>query len=415
VKIIGVIAEYNPFHNGHYYHLKKIKEEYKPDAVIITMSGNFVQRGEPAIFDKWSRTEMALKGGADIVIELPTVFATSTAEVFAEAAVNLLGEIKIVNYLSFGVEEKREKELKKIAEILMQEPERFKELLKINLKKGLSFPSAREAALIEFLKKDIPEDELSILLKKPNFILGIEYCKALLKNKYPIEILPVLRKGSDYHETELKPLPSATAVRRFLKDNGSEVDVINRKELKDSLPYFTLEVIKRELEMKKGPIFFEDFEEIIFALLLKMSHDDLTSFFDVKEGLDKRIVKALKKSKNLQELIENIKTKRFPETRIRRILIQILLGITKKDLNNRKPQYIRILGCSKKGFAYLKEIEKKTDLPIITKAKDFSKIKGESRKIVEKDILASDIYSLVRPSKDQRIFGLDYYNKIIIS
>ncbi|KYO66767.1 nucleotidyltransferase [Thermovenabulum gondwanense] len=414
MKIIGIVAEYNPFHNGHYYHLNKIKEEFNPDAIIIAMSGNFVQRGEPAIFDKWARTYMALKGGADMVVELPVIFSASTAEIFAEGAINLLGEMKIVNYLSFGVEEKKEKELIKIAEILTNEPPPFKQELKSNLKKGLSFPSAREAALIELLKDEFPKNDLSILLKKPNFILGIEYCKAILKNGYTIDILPVLRKGSSYHELEIKPIPSATAVRRFLKENPNIQNIDENQELKNSLPYFTLDIIKNEIELKRGPVFFEDFEEIIFATLLKMSREDFNLYFDVKEGLDRRIQKAVKKSKNILELIDNIKTKRYPETRIRRILTQILLNITKNDLKYRKPNYIRILGFSKKGFSLIKEIEKSSSLPIVISAKDINKLKDEQKKQIEKDILASDIYSLARPSKEQRIFGLDYFKKPII-
>ncbi|TYP59980.1 nucleotidyltransferase [Thermosediminibacter litoriperuensis] len=414
MKIVGVIAEYNPFHSGHMYHLSKIRSEFNPDAILCAMSGNFVQRGEPAVFDKWVRAEMALGGGADLVMEIPACFAASTAEVFAEASVKLLNSTGLVNYLSFGIEECRIEELNLIGKLFAEEPPLLKASIKKFLKKGLSFPAAREKAALELLSSQIPDGKLQLLphlLRKPNFILAVEYVKAIKKLGVDMEILPVLRKGAGYHEKGLqREFPSASAIRCFLRETRDK-EALNL--LASALPTHCIEIIKREIESGNGPVFFEDFELLILGILRRSSEEDLSLIFDIKEGLENRIKRAAKKASSLAELIEEIKSKRYPETRIQRILIHILLNIERELVSSRAPLYIRVLGFSQKGSEILRKIKEKTSLPVITRTAEYKNLKNLARRMFEIDLLASDIYSLAKPSRDKRQGGMDFYKKII--
>ena len=416
MKIVGVIAEYNPFHKGHLYHLNKIRSDFKPDGIICAMSGNFVQRGEPAIFDKWARTKMALGGGADLVFEIPTCFASSTAEVFAEASVKLLNSTGLVNYLSFGIEEYKIEELYIISELLSQEPASFKSSIKNHLKEGLSFPSAREKALIELLSGRIPENKLkhiSDLLKKPNFILAVEYVKAIKRYNMNIEILPIKREGAGYHEKDFnKKYPSASAIREFLK-RSPDVEIYDF--LSSAVPGHCVEIIKSEIDKGKGPVFLENFELLLLGILRRSFKEELSSFFDITEGLENRIKQAAKKASSLHELIGEIKSKRYPETRIQRILIHILLNIEKELVLSKTPLYLRVLGFSQRGLEILREIKKQSKLPIITRAAEHKKLPGTARRMFEVDLLASDIYSLALPFKNNRQGGRDFKMEVIRS
>jgi predicted nucleotidyltransferase len=341
LNVVGVIAEYNPFHKGHLYHLNTVRDVLKPDGIIVILSGNFVQRGEPAIFDKWSRAEMALRGGADLVIELPVCFSTATAEIFAESAVKLLSQSQIVNTLSFGIEEYHEKELFYLGKLLSEEPALFKSVIKEYVKKGLSFPSAREKAVIKYINaksENLNVQLISNLLRKPNFILAVEYIKAVNKLGANFSIFPVLRKGKGYHDKELtQQYASASGIRQALFYDGLDVndDIIR------NLPDTTLQIIKREIEHERIPVFLHDFENILLYTLRRMQPFDLKAYFDVEEGLENRIKKAAQVSDNLEQLISQIISKRYPETRIQRILIHILLNIPKEMIPCRK----RFNGC----------------------------------------------------------------------
>ncbi|GLI19600.1 hypothetical protein TSYNTROPHJE_14130 [Tepidanaerobacter syntrophicus] len=264
MNVVGIVSEYNPFHNGHLYQLDMIKKSLRPDAIITVMSGNFVQRGQPAVFDKWARAEMALAQGIDLVIELPVCFSTATAEIFAESAVRLLQSCKIVNTLSFGVEDCDTKKLVQLGETLSAEPKLFKQFINEYLKSGLSFPAAREKALIKYalaedLNLDI--DSASMLLKKPNYILAIEYIKAINKLRADFSIFPVARKGSDYNNKSLTgKYSSASAIREAL----SKETAFLTSEIAESLPVSTVEIIEREIKSGRSPVFLSDFEDIIF-------------------------------------------------------------------------------------------------------------------------------------------------------
>lgn len=397
--ILGIIVEYNPFHNGHLYHLQTSKKLTKCDYTIAVMSGNFVQRGEPAIVDKWKRTMMALKAGVDLVIELPVVYATSTAENFAYGAVKLLDSLKIVDYISFGSEKGDLNELTKIAEILLEEPIYYRKALKEYLKSGITFAKARELAL----QKVINNNEIEKILQTSNNILAIEYLKSLKKIGSSIAPFTIKRKGSLYTSLELKEeFASASSIRKHIFEKGLE-------GLEKYIPDFTKEILQSSFVKKQGPISLEEFSNILIYLL--RNHIPLNHIFDVSEGLENKIYKASYKTNNVEELIKLVKSKRYTESRIRHILIHLLLNIDKqifKEFDG--PNYIRVLGFNEKGKEMLREIKKKSPLPIITKVSQY-KIKLSNTKMFEKDLFATDVYTLAY--KNSSIAGLDFIHPLI--
>jgi predicted nucleotidyltransferase len=397
--ILGIIVEYNPFHNGHLYHLQTSKKLTKCDYTIAVMSGNFVQRGEPAIVDKWKRTEIALRAGIDLVIELPVVYATSTAENFAYGAVKLLDSLKIVDCISFGSEKGDLNELTKIAEMLLEEPIYYRKALKEYLKIGITFAKARELAL----QKVINNNEIEKILQTSNNILAIEYLKALKKIGSSIIPFTIKRRGSLYTSLELKEeFASASSIRKHIFEKGLE-------GLEKYIPDFTKEILQNSFEKKQGPISLEEFSNILIYLL--RNHIPLNHIFDVSEGLENKIYKASYKTNNVEELIKLVKSKRYTESRIRHILIHLLLNIDKqifKEFDG--PNYIRVLGFNEKGKEMLREIKKKSTLPIITKVSQY-KIKLSNTKMFEKDLFATDVYTLAY--KNSSIAGLDFIHPLI--
>lgn len=418
MNIIGVIAEYNPFHNGHKYLLDSIKSKFNPDGIICIMSGNFVQRGEPAVFSKWARTKMALNAGADLVLELPTCFATSTAEIFAESAISLFEQTKVVKSISFGVEADCRKELLFLSKILCDEPILFKKNLKTYLQHGISFAAAREKAIIKYLentKSPLSHHKLSDLLKRPNFILALEYTKAINKLDSDINILPILRKGSAHDEKNVNTkFPSATAIRAVLKTlEHKKYDKLIFEKISKGIPLWCQNIIYNEIKSGRGPVFLHDIEPYILYILRRIPTFEIAKFFDVKEGLQNRIKRAAITSTNIDELIENIKSKRHPEAKIRRILLHILLNIDKEIVLQRKPLYIRVLGLTPNGGKIIKTIKKQSKIPIITRAASYKSLKGKARSMFEIDLLSSDIYALFFTNPKNRQGAQDFTNSVI--
>ncbi|WP_296971178.1 nucleotidyltransferase [Tepidanaerobacter sp. EBM-38] len=413
MNIVGIIAEYNPFHNGHLYQLSNVRKVLKPDGIIVIMSGNFVQRGEPAVFSKWARAEMALREGADLVIELPVCFSTATAEIFAESAVKLLLQSQVVNTLSFGIERYCEKELFYLGKLLSEEPDLFKQFMNDYLKKGLSFPAAREKAVIKYIMvKNINLDTqlISDLLKKPNYILAVEYVKAINKLKAEFSIFPVLRQGHDYHDKELtQQYASASAIRQELFYRRQDFS----NELVKNLPDSALQIIKKEIEDGRTPVFLQDFETILLYALRCMSAYELKTYFDVAEGLENRIKKAAQACGTLEQLISQIKSKRYPVTRIQRILMHILLNIPKEIVEIRTPQYLRVLGFTRKGALILKKMNSKATVPVITRASEYKNLNQSAKIMFEKDLLSSDVYSLAYKNAALRNGGSDFRRSVI--
>ncbi|AZT91651.1 nucleotidyltransferase [Caldicellulosiruptor changbaiensis] len=376
MKVAGIVVEYNPFHNGHLYHLQKTKEITGADVVVAVMSGNFIQRGEPAIVNKWARTKMALLNGVDVVFELPFAYACNSAEVFAYGAISILNSLG-VDWLVFGSEAGDISLLKKIAMHLAFEEDEFKKYLKIYLKEGHSFPKARELAL-----KRVSKEDIEFL---PNNILGVEYIKWILRTNSKIEPLTIKRVGSLYNDPNLGSgsFCSATAIRQ---------NINNLELIKDKMPPFSYQVLMEEIESGRGPVSLNDFFEFFLyrAIVYK---DFLKEQFDVKEGLENRFYKHIFSSSSLEDLLSKVKTKRYTLTRLQRIFIHCLVDskVNQKTLLSTKP-YIRVLGFNSRGKGYLNSIKEK--LKYITKLDSYIMKNPEYNSLLELEIRASQIHAL---------------------
>lgn len=410
MNICGIIAEYNPFHNGHAYHIEQTKKETNCDAVVVIMSGNFIQRGVPALFDKWTRTKMALQGGADLVIELPMFYATSSAEYFAQGSIGLLDGLGVVSNVSFGANTNDLDALKRIANVLYLEPENYKKLLHSELKKGTSYPIARSNALKNFLKKEYNAKYIADILLDPNNILAIEYLKALLYSNSQIKPVLIERKGTTYNSTNIVDnMCSATAIRNLLEKN-------ELKTVENVVPDEVFKMINQEIVNGRAPMFLSNYEKEILYTLRKTSTADLANIADVSEGLENLLKKASNDGMELENVIDIVKTKRYTRTRIQRILLHTLLDVRKTDVEDYKhnPQYIRVLGFTKNGEKVLSQIGNLSNLPVVTSVSKFLKNANEtSKKMMEKDIMASNIYTLGYQIPKYRTVNTDYTTPIV--
>lgn len=405
MKVVGLITEYNPFHNGHKYHLERSKELTNASHSIAIMSGNFLQRGEPALLDKWERAKAAVKEGVDLVIELPAIFSCNSAEFFAFGSVNLLNELNIVDYICFGSEDGELKNIDLISELLVNEPLEFKIILKKFLDKGYTFPASRQEAINEYLDNNLGKDNF---LSSPNNILGIEYLKALKLLKSEIIPLTIKRIKADYNSTEIKSeICSATAIRNLLEQEQK-----NFQAIKNVVPSLSYEIIENAIKEGKGPVFIRDLEQIILYRLRLLSKKELSAIHDVNEGIENRLKKGAMISTSYNELIEYLKTKRYTLTRLQRILMKTILGINKDDVGilakNLGPKYIRVLGFTDKGAELLKKIKKVSELPIITNLKRFESQNEYAKRMIEIDTISTDIYTLLYKNSKLSKGGLDY-------
>ena len=386
--ILGIISEYNPFHNGHLLHLQDSKKLTHTDFTIAVMSGNFVQRGDTSIVDKWTKTEMALKAGVDLVIELPTLYAISSAENFAEGAIKILNGLGVVDYVSFGSEIGEISPLNDVAQVLYKEPKEFSALIANQLRSGLSYPKARELAIQMYFGSS---QKYTDILQNPNNILGIEYLKALKKYKSPIRPITLKRKYSDYNSADVKSgIASATAIRTMLQNN---------KNVHYVVPYETYELL--EDKKKSGQIIpsLSIFSKEIMYSLRKMTLSEIASLPDVSEGLENKIKTAVNTSNNLEELISKIKSKRYTQSRIQRILLYALLNISEKDMNMSRKQmpYIRVLGFNKHGKRIISAIANHNPkLQIIVSVKKFMENNSDRHlhTMMSKDIFATNVYTI---------------------
>ncbi|MFA6309614.1 MAG: nucleotidyltransferase [Clostridia bacterium] len=417
MKVLGLITEYNPFHNGHLYHLEESKRITGADYTVCVMSGNFVQRGEPAIINKWARARAALINGADLVIELPFVFAASSAESFAYASVMLLDSLGIVDTICFGSESGNLESLKEIAEILVREPEVYKSLLKKFMACGLNFPQARELALNEYLKS-IAYDvtDFKEIIGNSNNILAIEYLKALVKLNSSITPRTLKRISNAYSDSDLSGIiSSATAIRNEI---FSSANALNSMALKQSVPPDSLSVLKDEFKNGRGPVSLESFDNIILSALRRMSYAEIKEVPNVTEGLENRIMKAAETSGTLNNLIDSVCTKRYTKTRIQRILINVLGGVTKNDhkifLKSNGPKYIRILGFTNKGQDLLNAMKKSAKLPVIMKTSDYVKSDNPHiKRMLQIEAFSTDQYVLGYQNPEFRTSGQEFTQKIV--
>lgn len=407
--VLGIIAEYNPFHNGHLYHILESKKLAKTDYTVVVMSGNFVQRGNTSLVDKWTKTEMALNCGADLILELPTIYSISSAENFAEGAVKLLDSLGIIDIFSFGNEHCDISVLDDIANVLYKEPKEYSNLLSRELQKGLSFPKARENALMLYLN-DIRR--YASVLSSPNNILGVEYLKALKRGKSFMQPLAINRYGASYNSTSThNGFASATAIRDLVKKR----DFI---EVAKVMPKAPFNLLKNCIFKGKYVPDISRFEKEILYKFRTMSTQDIGNLPDVNEGLDVVLKKAANSCNTLTEFFNITKTRRFTQTRLQRVCLYALLDITKKDMliSKKNSPYVRVLGFNKKGKELVSEIHRlNPKLPIVTSVKKFmdSNSNKISKSMLEVDIKATNIYTLGYEYDSWA--NLDYTHKLVIA
>lgn len=406
-KVLGIIAEYNPFHNGHLYHIKKSIEETGASSVICVMSGNFVQRGNTSIVDKWTKTKMALANGVDLVLELPTIYSVSSAENFAEGAIRLLDSLKIVDTISFGMEAKDIASLNNIANVLYTEPKEYTTILEHELRKGVSFPKARENAVMMYLN-DIKQ--YANILTGSNNILAIEYLKAIKKLKSKLNPIGIRREKVLYNdEIIIDDFASATAIRKMIA-TGQFSDI------QKVMPKSSYALLADELRKGHYVLDLSKFQKEIIYNLRKMSVEEIAQLVDVSEGLENAIKNAANSSNNLVDFVNIVKSKRYTQTRIQRILIYALLEITNSKMLAFKKAvpYARVLGFNENGKQLISQIAKKNKkVQIVTSVKkymDESKNKV-LKEMLETDILATNVYTLGY-EKDSWS-NLDYTNKLV--
>lgn len=390
MKVLGVVVEYNPFHNGHLHHILEAKKLGDFTHTVGIMSGHFVQRGGPALFDKWSRAMMAVESGLDLVLELPVLFSSQSAEIFAKGSISILDSLHIVDSIVFGSESNSIEDLKKAAYFLSFENDRYKEKLKEKLSSGILYASARQEALLETHGIDLSSTS--------NDILGIEYIRQLILQKSDIRPLSIKRTGSAYNSASLEgSICSATAIRNRLQ--GS----LDYSSIENFVPAPTYEIISSLSNQNIDAIFDNDFYQLIRYQILK-DPAALSDMFDVAEGLENSIYKNALLHSSLDELLESIKSKRYTYTRLRRILFNILLGINKQDMKLIKDSvqpdtYCRVLAFNDHGRKLLKEIGKNSEAVIINKASVFSAANEIHQLLFDYDILSTRIYNMI------------YYNK----
>ena len=416
MNISSVISEYNPFHQGHKYHLEETKKITGSDYTIVIMSGNFTQRGTPAILDKYARTRQALLNGADLVLELPIYFATASAEGFAFGAVSILEKLGVVSSLVFGSESGEISSIRQVADFLSLESHEYQEHLKSFLKKGYSFPKARAACLNRFLP-----DISTKFLSSPNNILGIEYCRALNYFHSPMVPMTICRKDNSYHDSNLSSsgkLSSATAIRKFLSNIDSSQSHERLQSLTGHLPDNSLTILAENWD-RYAPITTNDLSLLLKYKLLSEDRTSVTQYLDITCDLADRIYNHINAYKDFTSFCDLLKTKELTHTRISRGLLHILLNIKKEDYlsvcHKGYGQYARILGFRKEAVALLHEIKKKSSIPLISKLSDAVRSTNDiSLDMLQKDIYASNIYESVIADKFKQNFRNEFQRPVIV-
>ena len=414
MKVLGIIAEYNPFHYGHLYHLMKSKELVRPDFVVVVQSGNFTQRGEAAIADKWIRAEAAVHCGADLVLELPVVYAVQTAELFAYGAVQTLNHTGLTDYLSFGSEINDLEQLKTIAELFVPESQVYRNNLKSFLQQGLSFPAARSQAVLHYLAPSSEESAGSIrsILSDSNAILAVEYLKALKQTGSPIAPVTVHRIRSSYGSQRIKKgITSAASIRKEILQHGLDSKVEN------AVPQAVFQILSDAFADGMGPVRTESLENLFLGILRRSTTAEIKSWMDVSEGLENRIRKSAQNASSLEELISSLKTRRYTQTRLQRILIHGLLDLTTETFrtlnDDTGPKYLRILAFSEHAAPLLKQLKKTARVPIITKAAHIAKEGKPVQEMFAFDRLAGDLYSLGMKNPNGRKGDRDFTHRIL--
>lgn len=413
MKTAAVIAEYNPFHNGHAWQLSKIRELASPDYIVVVLSGDYVQRGTPAILDKYSRAEMALRCGADLVLELPLAASCGSAQRFAEGAAAILDGLGAVDELWFGSEAGTEAPFLTLPGILLEEPESYQRALKDALRNGISFPAARLQALEQYLSGS-PENHkaaeaasalaaaggIRSFLSSPNNILGLEYCLALRQRGSSIRPRTLPRIGSSYHQAELSAtFSSATAIRRALLHTGADA-------VRGQMPEEIFPLLERARK-SSGLLTEDDFSLPLKYQLLKETPESLTRYLDVSSDLAARICNCLNNFSSFSQFAELLKTRNITRTAVNRALLHILLGLTAKDSEAAAaPAFARMLGL-RSGCALPAAVRDAGALPLITKPASLP------AGAYDKELFASNLYETVRSQKSRQPFVHEYSRKFL--
>ena len=448
MKIIGIIAEYNPFHNGHAYQIKKIKEELQADFVVVAMSGDFVQRGAPAIIDKYARTKMALSCGADLVIELPVLWATASAEYFAMAGVTLFDKMGCVDGICFGAETDDIDTLSMLADILVTEPETYRKILSTYLKEGLAFPVARSKALCEYLTQahanndsttstlvSYDLDFIATILNEPNNILAIEYLKALKRRHSSMTPYVIKREGAGYHEDHIADIPdiadiiscsnirtaspptaSATGIRKLLSNNN-DLSSQDYDALISAMPMVALNILN-DYQQTHSFVFANDFSSILGYRLLSSDACILSDIGDSNNELANRLFKNRMYFSSFDQCCDRNKSKDVTYSRISRILLHLILNIHNQDYSFGKEldyiPYLRMLGFRTESSTLLKECKKTSQVPLISKLADASALLStDALVLLEKDIFAADLYSQICACKNNQAAQSEYSRNIV--
>ena len=382
MKIGGIVAEYNPFHNGHKYQVEKSKELGEWTHVVAAMRSNYVQRGETALISTWARAEMAVKNGVDLVIEIPTLWSTSFAQRFALGGVSLLDSLGCVDMLSFGSECGDIDELIECKNAINSDA--VTERLKENLDFGLSFASARAEAL-----RTVYGNRFFDILEEPNNTLGIEYLQALDKLDSSIVPMTIKRVGAS-HDSIIRSenFACASDIRSMMLGGGREWEMF--------VPQSVVDIYRREEENNRAPCPNSKLEFSILCCMRQLSAEDIGLSPDVSEGIEYRIHDAALKASSLEELYQLAKTKRYSHARIRRIVLHAFMGFVADDYKE-NPPYIHVLAMNEKGKEILKEAKDKAKKPIVTKASDFDTLDDYGRHVFALEDMCTDVYSLASP------------------
>lgn len=413
MKHLGLVAEYNPFHNGHAYQLNELKKNFPDKKIIVMMSGNFVQRGEPAIFEKSLRTECALSGGADIIFELPVYYAVASAEYFATAALKALAATGVIDTVCFGAECDDLSLLGSIADILCQEPATYQDIFRQYLSEGLHYPKARKKAVAAYLQ----DEHAASVLDYPNNILAIEYLKAIRKEALPLTPFVIKRYGSFYHSEKLtQPFPSATALRLHLQQSCTSSAPISSQMFFNCMPPACQTILSENIYAK--PLFLKDFYPFIQYALWE-NYKKYEPFFDVSNELANHLTNAFTKHRDIESLILDTAGKNYTQSRIRRVLLHILLGITKEDpvyfQSDRTPPYLRLLGFKSNASAVLHEMKSCSSVPILNKTANAHRILSPVKYTAfEKELHIHALYKQIFAGKYGIVIPSDYYQSVII-
>ena len=407
--VLSVIAEYNPFHNGHRYHLNESRRISGCKYAVAVMSGNFVQRGEPAAFDKYIRARAALNNGADLVVELPVCYACASAEYFAKGAVKLIQQAGVSDCLSFGSESGDINALEAVAKFLYQNSGEYVAALQKHLKTGVSFPAARKTAVEAVSVSDLDAGPLD----RPNDTLGVEYIKAARSIGYKTRFMAV-KRAANLRVNPGALYTSASASRAAVYDGCLD-------DIKNAVPADMFQMIEQAVKTGNGPYVFNNLSPLLHFIVKTRGVNYIKNIFETAEGLENRIVRSTGKYYQLKDIITDIKTKRYTLTKINRILLHIILNLTKNDYEMYEraggPQYIRVLGFRKKSADLLNMLEKKAGLPVIMNLKkDIKKLPPLAEAMLKKEIECGNIFYLanIAANNDLMERDLEYGQPLVI-